>query len=248
MRTAFLLTLALLVSCAPAASAQGGLNLFVDHCGADGGLTRALFDCNSNAGNSVFIASIVIPADMPQFAATSAIFDVMIAAGTLPPWWQVGTGQCRANAVVASYDPTTFPPSDNCPSIWGEIVPLQVQRIEVGIYGPGSFRLNSGAAVPVGSERSLVADGTDRVVCRVIVQHAKTTGASACEGCRVGACILLNQMKLQQPAGVGDYTVTYPNWNFIVGHNADGYLSSNGPDCTTPALNRTWGAIKSMYR
>lgn len=250
MRKTPLLALLLLAAAAPAARAQygSGLNLFWDHCYADGGATRTLFDCSTNAGEAVLVASVVIPADMPQFAASSAIFDVYVADGTIPPWWQVGTGQCRANAVGVSFDPNTFPPSDNCPSIWGDLVPLQVQAIQTGITGPGMFRVNSGAAVPAGSEIALLADGTDRVVCRLVVRHTKTVGAGACEGCRTGACFWLRETKLQQPAGVGDYTVTNQLWNSLVGHNADANYGAPSIWCYTPALNRTWGAIKTLYR
>jgi len=248
MRIMLPLTVALLVAGAPTASAQSGLNLFWDHCGADGGTTTMLFDCSTNAGAEVLIASVVIPADMPQFGATTAVFRVHVADSPSPPWWQVAAGQCRANAMWASFDPTLFPASENCPSIWDDTVPLQVQAVQVGLGSWESFRVYSVAALPAGSEIPLLADGTERVVCRLLVQHANTVGTAACEGCRTGACILLDEMHLQQPAGMASYRLASPNWNSFVGYNADAQYGAPAIYCTTPALNRTWGAIKTLYR
>jgi len=247
-----LVTLTLLAAGPPVASAQSGLNLFWDHCAADGGKTVTLFDCSSNAGMAVALASVAIPADMPQFAAAQVIIDVHVADGTIPPWWQVAAGQCRENRLTASYDPTGFPWSENCPAIWGEVVPLQVQTIQPGISGPGIFRALSAAAVPAGSERSLVADGTELTVCRVVVLHGKTVGQDACAGCRVGACFWLKEIYLQQPAGLPNQRIIGTSRNTIIGHNAIGefytVFQPSDVQCTTPALNRTWGAIKALYR
>ncbi len=252
MRRLLLLSLALLGAGAPRAFAQSGLRLLWDQCLADGGVTQTLFDCTKNAGAAALNASVIIPADMPQFAAAQVIIDVHVADGTIPPWWQVAAGQCRENRLTASYDPTGFPWSEHCPAIWGEVAPLQIQTIQPEISGPGMFRAISAAALPAGSERSLVADGTELTVCRVVVLHAKTVGQGACDGCRVGACFWLKEIYLEQLAGLPSQRITDARRNAIVGHNAVWDYSiefqSSGLTCTTPALNRTWGAIKTLYR
>lgn len=246
---ALLLSLVLVVASAPAPCRASGLNLFWDQCAAAGGTTTKLFACDANAGAGVLIASVILPADMPMFAATSVVLEFYIADGATPPWWQVAPGQCRANNIRASFDPAFFPESEQCASLWGGQVPLQVQQIQTNIgYNPAHFRLNSGAAVPQGSEIAHVADGTERIAARVLIFHSKTTGADACAGCRTGACIWLSEMRMQQPVGMGDYTVTYPASSNWAGHNATFSVSTAGPNCTTPALNRTWGAIKTLYR
>lgn len=249
MRAALLLTIALLGPAGgPAPCRASGLNLFWDQCAAAGGQTTKLFACDTNAGAGILVASVILPADMPMFAATSVVFDFYLAEGATPPWWQVAPGQCRANSVRASFDPAFFPESEQCAPLWGGQVPLQVQQIQTGIYGAAHFRLNSGAAVPQGYEIPLVADGAEWIAARVVVFHAKTTGASTCTGCRTGACIMLEEMNLQQPPGMGDYRVTYAATSNWAAHNAEFFISSRGPECTTPALNRTWGAIKTLYR
>jgi hypothetical protein len=248
MRRPLLLALVLLATSAATASGQGGINLFWDRCYADGGATQALFDCSTNTGTGVLIASVILPADLPQFAAALVTIDVWVADGLIPPWWQVASGQCRADAVTVSYDPNGFPEIQNCSPIWDSVVPSQLLAIQSGLWGPSMFRVISVAGVPVGWELSKLADGAELVVCRLIVSHTKSVGTDACEGCRSGACFWLREIKLMQPAGVGDFTVSSQAVNIVVGHNAEGYMSAPGPTCTTPTLNRTWGAIKTLYR
>lgn len=246
MRMTFLLALALLTAPAVPASASG-LGLAWDHCFQSGGTWQKLFACDQNLGQDVLVVSVIPPADMPSFAATSVIVDVVVDAGSLPPWWLTATGQCRANAIVPSFDPTSFPLTAECPSLWGDTVPLQVFAIQQGLHGPGTFRINSGAAVPAGSEYLVQGNAVSYLAARITFMHSKTVGAGACDGCRTGACLLLNEMKMQQPAGLGDYTVT--NAAEIGSNsatmNADGSYYTY---CYTPTANRTWGAVKSLYR
>jgi len=248
MRKTFLLTLALLAASAAPASASG-FSMAWDHCFESGGPSQKLFACDADTGMDVLVVSVIPPADMPQFAATSVIIDVLVAGGDLPPWWQTATGQCRANAIVPSFDPGSFPITEECSSLWGDLVPLQVFAIQQGLHGPGTFRINAGAAVPAGSEFMVYGNVISYLAARIAFLHSKTVGAGACDGCRTGACLWLNEMKMQQPAGLGDYTVTNEATPGSSGatfnaQQAYGY----GSPCTTPTVNRTWGAVKSLYR
>ena len=146
---------------------------------------------------------------------------------------------CRSTA-TGSRAPGT------CGNIWQDNPTLSVFAVQQGVNGPNKVRLNGGAAIPAGSEIVVAADGAELIVSKVTITRAKTVGTGSCAGCLTGACIVLNECKLQQPAGIGDYTVTNaatPGSNFVTWQN--GMAQCPLP---TPAQNRTWGAVKNLYR
>jgi hypothetical protein len=244
MKKILTLAAALMVFGASASMAQGGLNLYWDGC-SDGGTGTKTFNCLSNTGAAfTAYASMVLPADMPLFAATSAIIDITFTGASIPAWWQTVAGQCSANRVTESYDSAQF--VTNCADIWQGAINLSVFQAQPAVagHGPNTLRLNGGAAIPAGSEIAQIADGTELVVCKVSIGRTKTVGTGSCAGCTVGACLVLNECKAQQPAGVGDYTVINPaTSNFIT-------WQTGSPVCpqATPSQNRTWGAVKNLYR
>jgi hypothetical protein len=89
---------------------------------------------------------------------------------------------------------------------------------------------------------------------QVIINNAKTTGTGSCAGCTDGACIVLNSVKVTQPATVHqDYTITNPLGRAYVLWQAGGANPGSGPNGTgcpgaTPTRNETWGSVKSLYR
>lgn len=242
MKKIVTLTAAMLALSATFAFAAGGLNLHFGGCAADGGASSSTFACNTNSGSEVLFASVVLPADMPLFLGTTALIDVTVEAPTLPDWWQTAVGQCRANAIGMSFDPLTL--GTACDAIWGTTPNLAVFQLQQYLHAPNMVRLNGGAAVQAGQELALVADGTTELnVARVVITHAKSTGVGACTGCEVGACIVLQECYLQQPAGNPLYRLTTPISNVVTFNGAS-------PLCAgaTPTQNRTWGAVKGLYR
>lgn len=243
MKKVLTLAAALMVFGASASMAQGGLNLFWDGC-SDGGTTSKTWVCNANTG-AVFAAyaSVVLPGDMPLFTGTTAIIDISVDGAALPAWWQTQAGQCRQNALGLSFDPSSF--VTNCfADLWGGAAPTAVLAIQPGVNGANKVRVNGAAALPAGSELNLVADGTEYLVARMTITRAKSTGTGSCAGCLDGACIVLNECKLQQPGGVGDRTVNNPAAGNFITWQAGSQLCPQA----TPAQNRTWGAVKNLYR
>jgi hypothetical protein len=244
-RFTWLLALLLTVP-GPATHAQSGLNLYWDGC-SDGGTMVKTFACNTSTGNPFLLyASVIVPADMPQFAAAQVIIDANFNGTSVPSWWQIAAGQCRANAVSVSFDPNSF--TTNCEALWAGASPVSVFAVQYGVHGNANgLRLNAAAAVPQDQEISVVADGSELVVCRVAVSRTKTTGADACAGCVTGACLLLGEIKLQQPAALNaDYTLTNPAANNFVMWN--GYTLYWCGGVWDAARNRTWGQVKGLYR
>lgn len=236
------LTVALLAFGAATAFAAGGLSLRVGGCTLDGGASSATFACDVNTGNDALVASVVLPADMPQFLGTTAIIDVTVDGASVPAWWMTGVGQCRANAITMSFDPAVV--ATNCADIWSGTPNLSVFQVQSALHGPNTFRLIGGAAVTAGSEVGLVADGTTELnVCRLTISHTKTVGAGACAGCNTGACFVLSECYLQQPFGMPQYRLSTPISNLVT-------FNAGPSNClgAVPTQNRTWGAVKGLYR
>ena len=241
MKKIVTLTAALLALSATMALAQGGLNLFSNGCSADvGASSSATFACDVNTGSNQLYASVIVPADMPMFTGTTAIIDVTVGAPALPSWWQVQPGGCRANAFSLSFDPANVA-TTGCNDIWAGSTNTPIQQVQVGLHGPNTLRLIGGAALTAGSEIPIVADGSELNVARVTISHINTL---SCSGCDTPVCLTLSECYLQQPGLLPQYRVTTPISN-TVSFNNSGQLDCVG---ATPAKNRTWGQVKSLYR
>lgn len=236
------LAVMLLALAASSAQAQSGLNMAWDECITGAGALDKTFACNTNTGAAFTMhTSVVVPDAMPKFAATSTVIDIHINDPAIPAWWQTLAGQCRANAIGISYDPTNN--TTSCADLWQGNPNLQVSTVQQGVNGANRVRVLGTAAVPAGSELNVPADNAELWVCRVTIARAGTVGACN-TGCSLGACIVLNEMFMQQP-GLPAYRVTNQATSRFVTWNGGG-----GTDCPTdtPAINRTWGAVKGLYR
>lgn len=244
MKRIAMLTIALLATSASLALAAGGLNLYYNGCSTDvGAATSATFACDVNTGSNVLYASVIVPSDMPEFLGTTAIVDVTVDAPSLPSWWQTQLGGCRQSAVSMSFDPNVVA-TNTCADIWAGTPNLSVFQAQPFLHGPNTIRLNGGAAVTVGQEISVVADGsTELTVARITINHSATTGTGACAGCSAGACIVLSECYMQQTPPLPQYRLTTPISNVVTFNN--GSQSCAG---IVPTQNRTWGAVKNLYR
>jgi hypothetical protein len=230
------------LSPAPAAAAPVA-HLAWDDCGASGHLTRS-FACDTNVGAEQLVVSFVPPA-VAAFTGIEARIRFWPPAASLPAWWALSTGGCRAGSLRAS--PFAAGPS-SCTSPWTSQVfwtaqlDLSTQEIKVLVD------LNKG------QEHGLDG-GTEYYGVRIAFDHARSTGAGACGGCSLPAGLYLSRLALL--LGPPDPTyefalaeVPYVNWQCdgapIV--TAEGVTGWTFPDCATPARAPTWGRIKALYR
>ena len=113
-------------------------------------------------------------------------------------------------------------------------------------------RLLSTAALPTGDSRiGPIEAGTEVYTFKLTMNNAKTVGLGSCGGCEDEACIVLNSILVTQVPGTpnGNFTITTPGiahhvlwhgWSTTdPAHNCLGY---------SPVRDRTWGAVKAMYR
>jgi len=266
-RITLLLALAAGLSVGPASAQQAvTLKLSWDHCSADGQVSDRSFACNTNAGDESIYASMVIVDgyDRPGVVSFSAFMDLRFTSGSLPPWWQTLTGQCRANAISVSFGP--FIDGGSCAPWYagsGPNDPIGVFQLQPGSQGPASVRVQLGAGLPAPYEATLHA-GQELLLFRVIVRHSKSVGAGACTGCTVPTCIGFGQLGIQHSSPPDEKYLGTPasavTWQgaYVTGyapvadyydyayHSYVGNLScSTGP---VPAQGRTWGLIKTFYR
>lgn len=233
----------LVVAATPAAWAQGGTNLFWDDC-STGGATDRSFACDGNAGDPfTMVVSVVPPQNVPQLNGVWVAIWAEASDATVPAWWSAGDGQCRQGAVTGSFDPAANP--SGCPDLWQGTANLSVFHFAPGLTGPNSFLLRGAAAVAPGSEVSVVADGTELYVCKIVVTRSKTTGTGNCPGCDVGACLVLVECRLTQPDGAGDFVLSTADVNNWITWQGGGSLQCPG---SVPTRQRTWGAVKGLYR
>ena len=100
MRRTSILALALLALGATPAAPQG-FNLYWDACGPTDGRVQTLFACDANTPPASMFVSVYPRWSMTQFAAATLKLRFEIKGGTIPPWWQTATGQCRQHAIRA---------------------------------------------------------------------------------------------------------------------------------------------------
>jgi hypothetical protein len=269
-KIALLLALASGLSSAPAAAQPAAtLKFSWDHCSGEGQVSDRTFACNTNSGSDFIYASMVI--DDGNARAGVAIIegkvDVTTTAATLPAWWQVTTGSCRANAVTAGAGPFTTGPS--CVAWYaspGPDPPVGIFNAAPGVDGIKTLSLTSVSALPPGSEATLPA-GQELLLFTIRISHAKSTGTGSCVGCQLPTCIGFGAVRLiYAPGTLPDETIvggpgSAVTWQsaFVAGYtpvpaHVDGGQSipyHGNLACTfgaVPARGRTWGLIKSFYR
>jgi hypothetical protein len=222
----------------------GGLNLgWLDCGGAPPSLDR-VFACNTNSGLNTLVGSFVAPSCVNAMSANEIVMDVQTPGVALTPWWGMRTGQCRAGASLAgNFDFTGGP--FTCYDYWqgGAIGAIQ-EDAPIG----NRVRIKGVFALPSGDARvGPIAEGTEVYSFKANINNAKSSGLGACAGCQLGACIVLNSIKLNQPVEEpcgGKFVSAPASRNFAT------WQGGIGGDCyaATPAKNTTWGSVKALYR
>jgi hypothetical protein len=246
MKKTFLITGALLALTATVASAAG-INLYWNECSsgtAPAPATNKVFACASNAGTNNMYASFDPPAGVTELNGNNLLIDLQSATNPLPQWWRFkNAGTCRATSLSAN---TVFAASGACVDPWSGGSPGIAAYVENPGGDPqrariaGSISITTGAPAPSGQEYySLI----------VAINNAKTIGTGSCAGCQDPVCLVLNEIKLTQPAGTagGSPVITNPlTSNFVTWQG--GAIGGAGCPGATPAVNRTWGSVKAIYR
>lgn len=257
MKKILTLAASLMVVTATAASA-GGVNIGWGNCFLGAGTSSLTNACALSTGSAGTAWVSVVPSvPMTQVVSATAVVDIQAGTPTTPAWWAVQPGGCRGGAVAMDFA-ATFDAIDclsvfqattdtNIPPALNSSV-IGVANVLAGVGGPNRIRL-----ISIGSVQPTLAATVDNVseyaVVKLALSRVKSTGGTACAGCNVGAAIVVNEIKLQQPLGQGDQRVVNAADRQGVTYESSAVGAVPAPSIgATPAQNRTWGAVKSLYR
>ena len=240
MKKAIILSGLLLAVSASLAVAQG-INLRINDCGVNG-VSNAAASCASNTGLAIsMVGSAIAPAGMDRVVACEGYIDVQTSAAVLSPWWLLEATGCRPTSLTFSFDFTAGP--FNCNDFWGGGA-TGGGGVSPDHSAPNRLQIKLVGATP---GENPIDPGAEHYMFKANINRAKSTGAGSCAGCADAACFVLNRLVINQPAGVGDATLTTPMFGNFVTYSG-GVIGGAGCPGATPAQNRTWGQVKSLYR
>jgi hypothetical protein len=259
----------LLLAAAPALAQSGDALLRWDECAGKGGADNTVFACDTNAGTSTLVGSIVVPSGYATLLGYVTSIHAQVGFRDSPPcdgpgpcrgpdmpsWWRLDAAGCRAGSLTGSNDfaLAPFTTGSGCVDPWSHRnsigAPLAVTYPVVDSYW-GTFLDRSIVDLGfdlVGGTMAL-AEGVEYYAFRLELDHAAATGDGSCGGCCQPYVALMGTVKLHvdTPGGPGDI--------FVQPTSYPGYVSWNGtltaaPACgPTPTRARSWGYIKSLYR
>lgn len=246
MMRRLILALSLLAAFAVPSSAQsyGVSSLAWSDCGA-AGVSARTFACNTNTGSEQLVVSFRPPAGVTDaFEYDADLIVGVIDFTTVPDWWNFLTPSgCRRTSVTVSAN-LSFP-SGACEDPWTGLAFALVSASPLITTGGGAMvreRLHVTVALPNASPVPL-DPATDYYGLRMSISHAKTTGTGACTGCSQPMCITLGSTSLlTNPANPQQLVFSQTpihsvSWNG--GQTCDRLVA---------VKNRTWGALKTLYR
>jgi hypothetical protein len=237
-----------LLAISPSASMSAPqIFLAYDDCYNAAAATHAPLDyenaCDSNTGLISIVGSFIPPAGINQFEALVATMYLYTSEATLSPWFQFQSGGCRYGKIGADFS-FSLAGLTNCADFW-----QNQANGGMGYTYPAGLLVPAAALIKVIATvgPSLVGPinpGTEYYGFKLQILKALTTGTGSCTGCATPACITWAQANLTQPA-LPDYIVLPNNPPFVT-YNA----YAGAPPCpgAVPVRDKTWGALKSLYR
>lgn len=241
-----LLAAVLLATVVTSAIAQPpGVNLSWDDCNASVGeglnKTSACLS-NSEAVKSLY-GSYVLPVDLESLASNDILMDISTNSATLPCWWNFAT-----SPRTAGYAMSFTLPCSNAFNYWGTIPggPFGVATASL-MPTSASPRVRVRAAVAIESDRAQRVPASIGEIYSFTFQLTHDATVGTCTGCATSACFELRMIR-PLPAYFASEIIeltTASSRHFVFWQSG----ARAGPGCGhTPAVNRTWGSVKALYR
>lgn len=233
-----------LLACVATDAFAAGINLSWNACGAAGATNRT-FACNTNTGIHTLYVSFMPAAGTVAITSAESVIDLASTALPLPQWWQFkNAGTCRQTALSVAADFTAGVPG--CEDYWSGQAIGGVTLFNPNVVPGYTGRARLIVMYTMAPELATLPDpNVEYAVLRLAINNTKTVGSGSCAGCATPMCLVLNQIRFTQPAGVGDYNLYAPlHSNIVTWQGGD---LATVCYTATPARNRTWGGVKSLY-
>lgn len=256
MKKSILLAGAAMLALASVASAQPGLRFQWDNCS---GPNVKTFACGTNTGAAyVATGSYCAPIGTTAVTGNEMVVDIQSASPILPDWWRFKVaGSCRQTAMSGNL---LAPADGGCTDYWSGGATGGLANYFIAFGG----QQNRARALFVGAVDPSVAgplNADERYFSfNMSINRTKSAGAGNCAGCVDDVLLVLNEVKLTQPLGVGDFRIQagclsgdpptngdITNGRALAGQNGMTTILPPGGGAT-PTRNRTWGGVKALYR
>jgi len=157
------------------------------------GQSNRNFACDRSTGSELLVGSFQSPATI-EMSGIEVYMHITTADGVIPSWWQMfSMGACRNRSMSLSVDVSG---ETECDDPWlGQAT---------GLFAPHSIDNTNGidlrmvCAVPVPAIQT-ITPGRTYAAFLLTINHARSNGAAACEGCSKPACVSIDRMVLTTP-------------------------------------------------
>ncbi|MEY4374410.1 MAG: hypothetical protein RL760_576, partial [Candidatus Eisenbacteria bacterium] len=208
------------------------------------------FACDRSTGSELLVGSFQAPAGINQLSGIQVYLRIVSANNTVPPWWTMSRGGCRTTGMSISFDMSD---QMECTDPWEGQAMGGLARYEAD--GSGAIDVLIGAAVPQSALRALDS-GRTYAAFKLLVNHQRSSGGGACEGCTTPMCLRFEAIRLVEPGRLyadGHRDELYHELNRgISGLGGSANIATwqgGASNCTIGGSKpATWRQLKDLYR
>lgn len=208
------------------------------------------FACDRSTGSELLVGSVQLSSGLSEVSGIQVYVRIASGSGQTPTWWMMTRGGCRPTALSLGLD---LSDQMECTDLWeGQAMGGIVRFIPDGAGGVDVLMV---AAVPQASLRTL-DPGRTYAAFKWLINHQRSSGGGACEGCTTPMCIRFEAIRLVQPGRL--YSDGHRDERYkeitqgIAGLGGSANIATwqgGASSCTTGgAKPATWRQIKDLYR
>ena len=250
MKTCILLTAALVALIPSAAHAQQppGINLAWNDCTASvaGGLNATSFCTSNTAAAKNLYGTYVLPAAGAQaVAGNDIVMDIATAGVALPCWWNFTLAPRDAGYAMQFTTPCADANGIGIFNYWGSVPGGPSGSVLVTVLTGRPLLHLTATATVAPSQAGPVPGGVEIYSFTFQLKFDATVGS--CTGCLTSACFVLRMIRVNQ-VGLPPIELTTASSRPCVFWQGGAIDAPGCPCFTDPVLNKTWGAVKALYR
>jgi hypothetical protein len=208
--------------------------------------TNVANTCTANTGSvGTMVAAFVPPVQLDSLVALLALVDLQTSTpGVLDPWWHMdATGCGNRKGKVSPNTVFGISCSDNSGGAGTAFLVYLPNILPAPLNGA---RIKAGYSV-VHDAAMIVTPDQLYYLVNIVFSKGGTLPAAQCPGCLDGACFVINQVNLSEPAPIPDFIINAGGLQNWVTYNGGAGPNAPCPQ-STPNRKSTWGSVKSLYR